>query len=248
LFPGVAKIEYSSVNVGEVLGPNPGYVALSSRWVVNAYSLSLWLPMVALAVLPLIALISAARGARDRRLADRVGVTVPFAIAPRPRGPFRKVVFVLFTLAAVVSLAVMLALIAGWYDSYRPGGRVINRGPFPEDSLILRSTSGNLSGTRHNVRPAPSKRGIYHDYYIFHLTCGVSTYSGPNYYCWNIRTPFWFPTALAGILPAIWVIARPARRRRRRLLRGLCPQCAYDLRVTPSRCPECGLNVVRRGA
>jgi hypothetical protein len=245
IFPGIAKIEYSSVNVGEVLGPNSGYVALSSRWVANAYSLSLWLPMVTLAVPPLIALISATCGSRDRRLADRRGVTIPVAIAPRPRRTFCKVGSVLFTLAAVVSLAVMIALIAVWYDSYHPY-RTFSRGPFPEDSLILTSMSGNLGGTRNKVRPAPGQREIYRDYYVFHLTCGVSTYTGPHYYSWSFRTPFWFPTGLAAILPAIWLMTRPGRRRRRRLLRGLCPRCGYDLRFTPSRCPECGMNIVAR--
>jgi hypothetical protein len=44
-----------------------------------------------------------------------------------------------------------------------------------------------------------------------------------------------------GIAEAIVVI--PFRRqidRDQRLKRGLCPQCGYDLRATPERCPECG--------
>jgi hypothetical protein len=46
------------------------------------------------------------------------------------------------------------------------------------------------------------------------------------------------PTSAALILPGACV-AR-ARRQRIRRARGLCPVCAYDLRATPDRCPECG--------
>jgi len=37
----------------------------------------------------------------------------------------------------------------------------------------------------------------------------------------------------------------PARRRRYREMHGLCIECAFDLRASPDRCPECGAIAVR---
>jgi hypothetical protein len=52
----------------------------------------------------------------------------------------------------------------------------------------------------------------------------------------SLTLPCWFLMALAALLPAVWL--RRWRRRNRPL--GLCPTCGYDLRATPTRCPECG--------
>jgi hypothetical protein len=59
--------------------------------------------------------------------------------------------------------------------------------------------------------------------------------------------PFAWPMALFGLLPLIVLGRRELRRRRVRRWRrrGLCPQCGYDLRETPDRCPECGHEPVR---
>ena len=54
-----------------------------------------------------------------------------------------------------------------------------------------------------------------------------------------IALPAWLPVAVLAA-PAL-LRARAALTARRRARRGhLCAHCAYDLRATPDRCPECG--------
>jgi hypothetical protein len=53
-----------------------------------------------------------------------------------------------------------------------------------------------------------------------------------------VGAPLWGLTAIAALLPIGWLIA--AVRRSRRIGRGQCRNCGYDLRATPGRCPECG--------
>lgn len=83
----------------------------------------------------------------------------------------------------------------------------------------------------------------------YHFFVGGSRYSealgfghavGPR---WKvIKIPLW-AVAIVVFLPTAVLMLRPQWMVRRRRRRGHCIRCGYDLRASPSECPECGLNV-----
>lgn len=52
-------------------------------------------------------------------------------------------------------------------------------------------------------------------------------------------------TAFAAVLPLIWIMRHGLGRKSN--AQGLCRVCGYDLRATPTRCPECGTQVAQLG-
>ena len=54
--------------------------------------------------------------------------------------------------------------------------------------------------------------------------------------------PHW-AVALPLLAWSAWRVFGPAARRQRRVKRGQCVQCGYDLRASTGRCPECGAAI-----
>jgi len=149
----------------------------------------------------------------------------------------------LFNVLAAVSLALCLAVTALWVRSYIASDQLVwYRRPY----LAMAETYVGVVETslsRWMPRaPGPVgwsfSSGHYHPPYE-HLAVHRQR-PPPGRSDWNrclIVLPMWLvllPTALP--LVAWW-------RHRRRASRntGKCPQCGYDLRATPDRCPECGM-------
>jgi len=56
----------------------------------------------------------------------------------------------------------------------------------------------------------------------------------------RFSVPLGYIAMLFAVVPAGWLVGMMGRRRRS--ARGLCPACGYDLRASPDRCPECGVE------
>ncbi|MGH7213189.1 MAG: hypothetical protein ACREIT_00175 [Tepidisphaeraceae bacterium] len=104
-----------------------------------------------------------------------------------------------------------------------------------------------------SLSPEPEKLTSDKSHAVF-LRCGPFAFwrakpiapgsTGHTYYRWGAVVPHWAVAALVAVMPALWLVGALRRgRQRRRLEKGWCVHCGYDLRATPDRCPECGTPV-----
>ncbi|CAN5617537.1 hypothetical protein BH09PLA1_BH09PLA1_29280 [soil metagenome] len=111
-----------------------------------------------------------------------------------------------------------------WVDHWSVRGSIWdtwnNQSVFNTLGLCFRSNTSD----RISVRPPDT--GRYHD-----ATWPAIVESR------LVILPMWFLARSFALLPGLWFIR--FHRNQRRLARGVCVNCGYDLR-TPQRCPECG--------
>ena len=145
----------------------------------------------------------------------------------------------LSSLAALVSLVLLLAAAVLWVRSYRFARNQTG------ESLTFRSTDprwwvishrGTFTLCRQNGKDWGPEFGK-----VEGLGFKFGGLRGANGSLWNLQIPYWFATAVLPVPPALWVVkVRRAAKRRRS---GLCRKCGYDLRASGDVCPECGERV-----
>jgi hypothetical protein len=169
----------------------------------------------------------------------------------------------LFTLAALLSLALCLATAVLWVRSYITGDMI--EGPLTggSDEIEMHSWDGQIvvmrwigdggSTSWHSATPLHEERARYDNDSLFYS-------SGPPPPAWvpaytrvqvlvsqdgrrhrhrdAVVVRDWALATLFALAPALWGRRYLSARHRRRS--GACRSCGYDLRASPGRCPECG--------
>ncbi len=140
----------------------------------------------------------------------------------------------------IFSLIGLLLSVGSWAASYFKVEYVSAR----RQTNSVRVANGLLRVSQSMLiykEPDPSWIGLHSSGFTGFHTSWTPSYSydkNPRLGYWRVAIPFWIPASLFSIVLLPPLVQSYRRRKRKKL--GLCVKCAYDLRGSKERCPECG--------
>lgn len=163
----------------------------------------------------------------------------------------------LFSFAAAVSLLLLVATIVLWVRSYWVAESAWWRSPTETRRLALSRGEllltfdrlsdsfpfvhvpdrGRRSELATELHVGSAGRGTAWEHFGFGYADGALVH-GIYGISRSVLMPCWAIAGIPGTTPTVWLWLRMRGPKRRG--RGRCVKCHYDLRATPSRCPECG--------
>jgi hypothetical protein len=173
-----------------------------------------------------------------------------------------RVTHLLSAALILASFIVALAVGIGWARSYGLADTVAIVGPGGRPLLLLAVAKGSVFVLTDTARVSGLPFGSIHWWPMplqtvadsiasfsdeakrhwqgrgFSAGFGVSLWNAPRGHFAFASAPAWLIFPLAVIFPVRWS-ARQFRSQRR-IRRGQCLKCGYDLRASTERCPECG--------
>jgi len=163
-----------------------------------------------------------------------------------------------FNLLAALSLLLCAATVALWVRSYHVTDGL--RWSTVSSDYFIASDIGFFTLTHRSSRFGAPLRGVR--FPLQYVTYEPGSTVWLDYSNWNflgirsiefgdrfredvrfktLNIPMWLFMAAAAMVAMPYLVMRSSWwARRRRHSQGLCPECGYDLRATPDRCPECG--------
>jgi hypothetical protein len=159
----------------------------------------------------------------------------------------RRFLRIIVKAAAVFSSLLAIATIALWFRSYHTAdgllaGRWSAASRDQPNYLWLLSSRGQIRiNTSSEGRPGKTtSHDVYDpvDWNNYDWKYHALGFAGGET---GLLIPLWAITALLVLFP---VIASWPHKKRNDSQSAKCPNCGYDLRATPDRCPECGKPAV----